>query len=436
MSSSSPARKIWCRCSSYGGSRFEDTTTDPAYTIHRYRPRIEGLFARIERWTRQADGDVHWRSISKDNILTLYGKDDNSRIADPDDPTRIFSWLICETRDDKGNAIAYEYKPEDGADVDLTQVHERNREDRNSPRRKANRYLKRIRYGNRKSLLNNAGHRPRVLAKTDINNADWMFEVVFDYGEGHDQTLPKDAQGREHVTASTGESNDWPVRTRSLLLLSCRLRGAHLSPVPPRPDVPSLPRWSQGSADCLVRSTDFTYRRKPTDSHPVFIPARCHPIRLWSPGTAAISRKSLPPLEFEYSQAVIGQKTRDVDAASLENLPDGVDGAAYQWVDLDGEGLSGVLTEQGGGWFYKRNESALTRDTVTEEYSARFAPVERVARKPGGNPLAAGMAQFLDLAGDGQLDLVELDRPIAGFYERTEDEDWEPFRSLQIAPES
>jgi hypothetical protein len=54
---------------------------------------------------------VHWRSISRDNILTLYGKDENSRIADP--PTRrIFTWLICETRDDKGNAVLYEYKPE------------------------------------------------------------------------------------------------------------------------------------------------------------------------------------------------------------------------------------------------------------------------------------------------------------------------------------
>lgn len=89
------------------GSRFEDTATDPAYTIHRYRPRIEGLFARIERWTRNADGDVHWCSISKDNILTLYGKDGHSRIADPGDPTRVFSWLICETRDDKGNAVVY-----------------------------------------------------------------------------------------------------------------------------------------------------------------------------------------------------------------------------------------------------------------------------------------------------------------------------------------
>ena len=41
--------------------------------------------------------------------------------ASPTRPTRarVFSWLICETRDDKGNAVVYEYKPEDGAGVDL-----------------------------------------------------------------------------------------------------------------------------------------------------------------------------------------------------------------------------------------------------------------------------------------------------------------------------
>jgi len=248
-----------------GGSRFEDKTTDPTYTIHRYRPRIEGLFARIERWTRNADGDVHWRSISKDNILTLYGKDDNSRVAAPDDPTRVFSWLICETRDDKGNAVVYEYKSEDGADVDLVQVHERNREDRNSPLRKVNRYLKRIHYGNRTSLLDNAGHRPRVLTQADINNADWMFEVVFDYAEGHYQALPTDAQGREHVTASTGESNDWPVRTDPFssyragfqvrtYRLCRRVLMFHHFPL------------ELGVADCLVRSTEFTYDEKPIAS--------------------------------------------------------------------------------------------------------------------------------------------------------------------------
>src|SRR5665647_1920602 len=54
------------------GTRQTDDAVAFGYTIQRYHPRIEGLFARIERWTRQSDGDVHWRSISKDNIPVSY----------------------------------------------------------------------------------------------------------------------------------------------------------------------------------------------------------------------------------------------------------------------------------------------------------------------------------------------------------------------------
>ncbi|MCA9904594.1 MAG: hypothetical protein KC547_12135, partial [Anaerolineae bacterium] len=66
------------------------------YCVRRYRPRIEGLFARIERWRNEESGEIHWRSISKDNITTVYGKDNNSRIFDPSDPdpehpARIFT---------------------------------------------------------------------------------------------------------------------------------------------------------------------------------------------------------------------------------------------------------------------------------------------------------------------------------------------------------
>ena len=75
-------------------------------------------------------------------------------------------------------------------------------------------------------------------------------------------------------------------------------------------------------------------------------------------------------------------------------MPDGASGSTDQWVDLDGEGLTGVLTEQEDGWFYKRNESALTRDPATDAYAARFAPLQQVARKPPGSPLAAGRQQF------------------------------------------
>src|SRR5262245_29911729 len=72
------------------------------YRIKRYRPRIEGLFARIERWANLETGATHWRSISKENITTFYGRTAESRVADPADPLRIFTWLICESRDDKG----------------------------------------------------------------------------------------------------------------------------------------------------------------------------------------------------------------------------------------------------------------------------------------------------------------------------------------------
>src|SRR5262249_31624377 len=67
------------------------------YRVFRYRPRVEGLFARIERWTDHRSGETHWRSVTRDNVTTLYGKTAESRVADPADPARVFSWLICES---------------------------------------------------------------------------------------------------------------------------------------------------------------------------------------------------------------------------------------------------------------------------------------------------------------------------------------------------
>ncbi|KAB2832424.1 MAG: toxin, partial [Candidatus Brocadia sp.] len=113
-----------------------------------------------------------------------------------------------------------------------------------------------------------------------------------------------------------------------------------------------------------------------------------------------------------------------------------LDGAKYQWIDLDGEGISGILTEQAEGWFYKRNLSPvnLVRDNGNEHTEANFAPIELVARKPSLAAVGSGQQQFLDLAGDGQLDLVALSGPTPGFYERTQDENWESFRPFVSLP--
>ncbi len=378
------------------------------YTIARYRPRIEGLFARIERWTRQSDGDVHWRSISRDNVLTLYGKDANSRIFDPEDDHRIFSWLICETRDDKGNAVLYEYKSEDGAGVDLTQAHQRNRGDREDTRRGANRYLKHIRYGNRTALLN-AGQRPRFLTAEEIRDAGWMFEAVFDYGE-HDAEapVPRDADAPAWTYRRDPFSSyraGFEVRTGRL----CRrmLMFHHFAEEPEVGD------------DCLVRSTDFTYSDSRNSVY-TFLRAVTQSGYRRSGGGGYLKR-SLPPVEFEYTQPVVQDVIEEIDAASLENLPVGMAGGAYQWTDLHGEGIPGILTEQAGAWFYKRNVSPISQRPVG------FAPLELVAVKPNLS-LAGGQAQLMDLAGDGQPDLVVLDGPMPGFYEHDGEEGWQPFR--------
>ena len=64
----------------------------------------------------------------------------------------------------------------------------------------------------------------------------------------------------------------------------------------------------------------------------------------------------------------------------------------------------------------------------------RFGPIERVAARPSLAAISGGSQQFLDLAGDGQLDLVELTDATPGFYERTRDESWEPFSAFTSLP--
>src|SRR6185503_18102249 len=99
-----------------------DTFDSGAYRVQRYRPRVEGLFARIERWTLRATGDMHWRATTRDNVLSIYGRTAESRIADPSRPAHAFSWLLEETRDDRGNVCVYRYKAEDGTGVSITRA--------------------------------------------------------------------------------------------------------------------------------------------------------------------------------------------------------------------------------------------------------------------------------------------------------------------------
>ena len=88
----------------------------------RYRPRTEGLFARIEH-VRDASGS-YWEVRSKDGLLTRYGTPrpdgadaswrDPAVVADPGDPGRVFGWRVTATQDALGNLIRYAYLPDQG----------------------------------------------------------------------------------------------------------------------------------------------------------------------------------------------------------------------------------------------------------------------------------------------------------------------------------
>ncbi|MER9562972.1 SpvB/TcaC N-terminal domain-containing protein [Mesorhizobium sp. M0571] len=392
------------------GRRFE--TTADGYVIHRYRPRIEGTFARIERWTG-ADGDVHWRSLSQDNVLTLYGKDRGSRLYDPADESRVFSWLISESRDDKGNAIVYAYKAEDGGDVDRRSPQERNRWNDDGSPRVGNRHLKSIRYGNRKPLVDGEGRRPPFIATAILAAADWMFEVVFDYGE-HDAVAPGPSDAGDWLRRNDPFSTfraGFDVRTYRL----CQ-RVLMFHHFPGEPDI---------GIDGLVRSTDFAYRGEPAAS---FL-ASATQSGYKRTGDGYL-RKSLPAVEFDYSLPVVGQEVRGLDTVTLGDMADAA-GEHSRWVDLDGEGLAGLLTDHPGGWIYRRNQSPLARETG-DDNAARFAAAEQIKAMPNAPSLRDW--QFLDLAGDGSVDLVDMRSPAAGFFERSEDGGWAAFQAFRSTP--
>ncbi len=394
------------------GDREVLDSPDRQFKIQRYRPRVEGLFARIERWTKVDSGDIHWRSITKDNVTTLYGQTKESRIADPEHLTHVFTWLICESYDDKGNAIRYQYKSEKSEGISLAHAHEHNR---SSESRLANCYLKHIYYGNQT---------PRQVNEDLSARKDWLFDVVFDYGE-HDLANPKpDDTGIWTVRNDPFSSYRSGFEVRTYRLCQRVLMFHHFA------DEAGVGR------DCLVRSTDFYYSYEQDGAdvrNPIYSRLLSATQTGYKRDGGGYRKKSLPPLEFTYSEPNIDETVREVDPESLKNLPQGLDGTRYQWVDLDGEGLSGILTEQGGSWFYKRNLSP-TNAVVAEpqRVAARFGAVELVASQPISG-LANG-AQFLDLAGDGRPDVVTLRSPVPGFYERTMDEEWESFRSFKSLP--
>ncbi|KAH6850568.1 hypothetical protein B0I37DRAFT_428776 [Chaetomium sp. MPI-CAGE-AT-0009] len=177
--------------------------------------------------------------------------------------------------------------------------------------------------------------------------------------------------------------------------------------------------------NCLVRSTDFFYRTAAdgvNTSIYTFLAAveQCG-YRRDSREPSGYVKRTVPRLEFRYTEPAVDDILRPLDPRALENVPDGLASGRARWIDLYGEGVSGILTETDGAWYYKRNVTPIS-DAVGDDGS--------LISHPMFDPLEEFKTMNLDA--DGFLSIVTEDG-VAGCYQSDGNEDWQTWTPFDLS---
>ena len=375
------------------------------YRVTDLRPRAGFTRARVEEWRHTGTGDVHYRSRDEADVLTIYGARPGgaARLVDPDEASRVAAWLPEVVIDPVGNAMWFEYAAEDARGVDRAAPWE--------PRHPctAQRYLRRVRYGNVAPIEAT----PAVCAGV-LPDVRFAFALVIDYGDhGADGTVPtfaadRDWPARTDVVATARDG--FAVRTyRRVRRLACfhHVDALGVDPV-------AVSALELGYDDAPAGSQLRTVRRVG-----------------YRDGAVATSAA----LTVTYAAAGVADEVAVTTA--------GVAAPRQQLVDLYGEGLPGVLFQGERGWLYRANrgggafaeptlveaqpsfERGVTlldrdRDGDTElavtagAMTGSFALEREDARWRGFRPFArwprieglVGRTFWVDLNGDGRTDAV------------------------------
>jgi RHS repeat-associated protein len=398
-----------------GGNWVEDEVTAPTgEKVKRYRPRIEGDFARIEKITPSGSTSSYWKVTSKNNIVTIYGRSIGARIADPSNPDKVFKWLPELCYDDKGNCLEYEYVPEDFRNVPNV-LPEKNRFNLVAPC--ANTYLKRVKYGNKNPYYANPAQPYNPQASV---NPEYFFEIVLDYGD-HDTEAPTPEVQNDWVCRIDPFSDykaGFDIRTyrtckRILLFHFFKELNDGINPVA-----------------CLVRSLDFDYRyfgnaaaslsdlRNAEVDYPIAIRQSSY----LKNTLGSYDKKSLPAVEFTYQELDWNKQVQTITSDNLVNAPTGLS-QGYHWVDLWSEGISGILSEQANAWFYKSNLG-----------NGEFSIAQTAIPKPSFIGISKGNLQLQEIEADGRKFIVSTEPPLRGYFEISDDDQWQPFTTFANVP--
>ena len=345
--------------------------------IVRYRPRTEGLFARIE-YHRDADNS-HWVVHSRDGLISTYGTSNrfNSEsdatpepadIADPASPERIFAWMLTETRDPFGNRIRYEYE----------------RDPTNVDDEWAQLYLHRILYVD--------------VNEPSANGEPFLVSVEFIYANRPDpfsshrsgfQIRTTRRCQRIEVRTHVGESR--LVRNYQLIYLDQRL--------PPDDGVADADSIDiAGIPVAPIDSSAFPING-------VSMLSQIHVIGHDNTQLLPEQRtQRLPPLEFGYAR--FNPQGRDFFPLQGRGLPaQSLSTPELEFVDLFGNGLPDFI-EMNGAVRYWRNLGGGLFDLPRVMDEA-----------PAGLSFADSGVQLIDANGDGRADLlVSQSVGLSGYY--------------------
>ncbi len=405
------------------------------WTITRYQPRVVGPPMRIERWTSASSREDHWRVTSASNVTTVLGYRPSARISSPEDPARpeepprVFQWLAEEVRDDLGNVTLYEYKFEDLEGVDRRSLQERHRFGATGGLFTGAKqgYLKRIRYGNRlapPAALSGPDLRFAPLDEPAAAKLGFCFHLVFDYGEhgtivqakkgvfscsvDYDPQVPSKGSSswRARVDPFSTCRPGFELRTYRL----CRriLVFHHF------PDV-------LGATPVCVSQQVLTYEDRQHLTRLLAFELNGF-VQTADGRLQGDADQATPSLTLGYSDADASTEVPLRDERSDVPLPT-VAGSAHRWVDLDGDGIAGILYAAQRNWFYRRNLG----------HGSLASPVA-VGDVPSSASLDSELVQLLDVDSDGRLDLVDLAPPDPGYYTRIAGTGWSPRHLFEAVP--
>lgn len=383
----------------------ERTVDGTAYTIKRYRPRIEGAFARIEKWKNKSTGVVHWKTVSGNNIHSYFGMDANERMVDPADESKVYQWLLSYMHDDKGSITIYKYKKEDFAAIPGACF------EKNSINNCTQHYLKKVLYGNKT---------PFYLGDAIPAEDDFLFRTVLDYGE-HDSA----ANPPQNIM---DETNPWTCRKdpfsyfRSGFEVRTYRRCKRVLMFHCFDELPVNPYLTRSLELIYDDDLDFVGSGRQEPGFSYLVKARQSGYA-WDSTANNYSSKSMPDLEIDYQQHEWDTTVQYVTEENAVHAPSGLQDKSYLWIDLFSEGISGILTEQGNGWYYKSNLG-----------NSEFSWAQPVSPKPSFIGLNKGALSIQELTGDGTKYLLQWDDRPKGYFKLNDDDEWEPMKYFPTVP--